>query len=129
MPLIEPLIRSARLPLHRDSVVFGRTQLQFVATKVIPPQCTGLIDRQRLLDKISQLANKKLVVVKAPEGFGKTSFAVNFSDRLVKNGNALAWLTIDPDDDEPPCFLFDLSKAFQKGSNRVGSDGTDLMSE
>jgi len=38
--------------------LLGGEQLQFLATKVVPPRCPGLIDRPRLLAMASRLAAK-----------------------------------------------------------------------
>src|SRR5258707_883808 len=91
--------------------VLGEKRLPFLATKVVPPRCPGLIERPRLVDATSQLSEKRLAVVKGPAGFGKTSLAVTWLQRLQQSGNAVAWLTIDTDDDEPAIFLFYLAHA------------------
>ena len=88
----------------------GEKQLYFLATKVVAPRCQGLIERPRLLDVTSQLSGKQLAVLKAPAGFGKTSLAATWSERIRQSGHIVAWLTIDPDDDEPATFLFYVSQ-------------------
>ena len=90
--------------------MLGGKQQQFLATKVVPPRCPGLIERPRLVDATSQLSEKRLAVVKGPAGFGKTSLAVAWLQRLPQGGNPVAWLTIDTDDDEPATFLFYLDR-------------------
>src|SRR4051794_7278631 len=109
--------------------MLGGKQLQFLATKVVPPRCPGLIERPRLLDVTSQLSEKRLAVVKAPAGFGKTSLAVAWSQRLQQSGNAVAWLTIDSDDDEPATFFFYISHAFQHAREGVGEAAVELVQE
>jgi ATP/maltotriose-dependent transcriptional regulator MalT len=89
-----------------DASRLGGKQLQFLATKVVPPRCQGLIERPRLLGMISQLSGKRLAVIRGPAGFGKTSLAAAWMQELQRAGNAVAWLTIDPDDDEPTTFVF-----------------------
>src|SRR6516165_11142466 len=44
-----------------------------LTTKVVPPRLTGLINRPRLLDLGLQLPARRLTVIKAAAGFGKTS--------------------------------------------------------
>src|SRR5580658_1173890 len=88
-------------PLPKGSTPGGK-HLRFLATKVVPPRCQGLIERPRLLSLTSQLSEKRLAVVKAPAGFGKTSLAATWLQQLQQGENALAWLTIDSEDDEPP---------------------------
>ena len=59
---------------------------QTIATKVLPPRCVGLIERPRLLGLVTQVQAKRLSVIKAPAGFGKTSLAVAWADRLSQSG-------------------------------------------
>src|SRR5258707_2038183 len=108
--------------------MLGGKQQQFLATKVVPPRCPGLIERPRLVDATSQLSEKRLAVVKGPAGFGKTSLAVTWLQQLQQSGNAVAWLTIDSDDDEPATFLFYVSHALQRACE-VGAAAIDLIQE
>ena len=118
---------SGPLPLNRST--HGSKERQFLATKVVPPRCPGLIERSRLLSVTSQLASKRLAVLKAPAGFGKTSLAVSWFQRLQESGNAVAWLAIDPDDDEPPTFLFYVAHALQHACKGVGATALELIRE
>jgi LuxR family transcriptional regulator, maltose regulon positive regulatory protein len=107
----------------------GEKQLYFLATKVVAPRCQGLIERPRLLDLTSQLSGKQLAVLKAPAGFGKTSLAATWLERIRQSGHAVAWLTIDPDDDEPATFLFYLAHALQRACDGVGVAAINLIQE
>jgi LuxR family maltose regulon positive regulatory protein len=115
-------------PPPKGSTLAGK-HLRFLATKVVPPRCQGLIERPRLLALTSQLSDKRLAVVKAPAGFGKTSLAATWLQRLQQGDNALAWLTIDSEDDEPPTFLFYVSHALQRARDKVGAAAIDLIQE
>jgi LuxR family maltose regulon positive regulatory protein len=77
----------------------------------------------------SQLSGKRLAVIKAPAGFGKTSLAAAWCQQLEQGGNAVAWLTIDSDDDEPAIFLFYVSHALQRACEGVGAAAIDLIHE
>ena len=107
----------------------GGKQLQFLATKVVPPRCQGLIERPRLLGMTSQLSTKHLAVIKGPAGFGKTSLAAAWMQELQRTGNAVAWLTIDRDDDEPTTFVFYVCHALQRATGRLGTAALDLIQE
>ncbi len=107
----------------------GGKQLQFLATKVMAPRCPGLIERPRLDGMTAQLPAKRLAVIKAPAGFGKTSLATVWSERLREGGNAVAWLTIDADDDAPPRFLFYVAQALQRACKEVGTAASDVIRE
>ena len=127
MPLTE--LQSASLSgeaARKGQVLGGR---RFLATKVVPPRCPGLIDRPRLLALASRLTAKRLAVIKAPAGFGKTSLAAGWSDWLRASASSVAWLAIDSGDDEPSRFLFYMTQAIQRVAPAVGSDALDLIKE
>jgi LuxR family transcriptional regulator, maltose regulon positive regulatory protein len=107
----------------------GGKRLPFLATKIVAPRCSGLIDRPRLLAMASQLPAKRLAVIKAPAGFGKTSLAVSWAEWFDQRGSRIAWLTIDPDDDEPSRFLFYVTQAIRRAAPEVGADALDLFRE
>jgi LuxR family maltose regulon positive regulatory protein len=107
----------------------GGKHLQFLATKVVAPRCPGLIERPRLDGMTAQLPTKRLAVIKGPAGFGKTSLASVWSERLREGGNAVAWLTIDPDDDAPPRFLFYVAQALQRACKALGTAASDMIRE
>jgi len=71
-----------------------------LATKILPARFGGLVARPRLVAILSELPGKRLAVIKAPAGFGKSSLAAVWAEKLEQSGNSVAWLTIDPDDDE-----------------------------
>ena len=119
---------SGALPASHGSTIAGK-QLHFLGTKVVPPRYQSLIERPRLLGIASQLSGKRLAVVKGPAGFGKTSLAASWVQRLEHDGNAVAWLAIDTDDDEPASFLFYLSNALQRACESVGGAAIQLIRE
>jgi LuxR family transcriptional regulator, maltose regulon positive regulatory protein len=122
-------IGSVSGPSAPDASRLGGKQLQFLATKVVPPRYQGLIERPRLLGMTSQLSTKRLAVIKAPAGFGKTSLAVAWTQELQRTGNVVAWLTIDRADDEPTTFVFYLCHALRTASKRLGTAALDLIHE
>jgi LuxR family transcriptional regulator, maltose regulon positive regulatory protein len=116
-------------PPPRKGLVFAGKQLPFLATKVIPPRFVGLMDRPRLFDLISQLSTKRLAVIKAPAGFGKTSLAAAWSARLRQSGQSVAWLTIDSEDDDPPRFFSYVCQALRRACEGIGTGAIDLIDE
>jgi len=77
----------------------------------------------------SQRAAKRLTVIKAPAGFGKTSLAASWADLLGLHGSSVAWLTIDSGDDDPSRFLFYVAHAVQRSAPGVGASALDLINE
>ena len=110
-------------------ILLGGKQVPFLATKVVPPRCPGLIDRPRLLEMASRLPDKRLAVIKAPAGFGKTSLAATWSEWLRRRGSSVAWMSIDTDDDEPARFLLYMTQAMQRAAPGVGAGAIDLINE
>lgn len=106
------------------------TQPQLLATKILRPRpAAGLIERPRLFDLVSQVQAKQLTIIKAGAGFGKTSLAVHWAERLQQSGNVVAWLALDAEDNEPARFLFYLSRSLQRASNGLGEEVVDLVRE
>jgi LuxR family maltose regulon positive regulatory protein len=104
-------------------------QLPFLATKTIAARFRGLVARPRLLAILSELSAKRLGVIKAPAGFGKSSLAATWAETLEQNGNCVGWLTIDSDDDEATRFLFYVSQALHHACPGVGADAIGLILE
>jgi LuxR family transcriptional regulator, maltose regulon positive regulatory protein len=107
----------------------GGKRLPFLATKIVAPRSPGLIDRPRLLAMASRVADKRLALIKAPAGFGKTSLAVSWPAWFRQRGSSVAWLAIDSDDDEPSRFLSCVTRAIRRAAPEVGADAIDLISE
>ncbi|MGF6732030.1 LuxR family maltose regulon positive regulatory protein [Paraburkholderia youngii] len=98
-----------------------------LATKIYPPRLpAGLIDRPRLVCLAGEAENKRLTVIKAPAGFGKTSLALTWLERLRREGVLVAWLSLDSEDDEPARFLYHLAQALQQACDNVGASAIGL---
>jgi len=93
-----------------------------LATKILPPRLpSGLIERPRLLDVLGQGRDKRLTVIKAPAGFGKTSLCIAWLDRLRADGVRVAWLSVDQEDDEPAHFLSHLAQSLYRACAAEGA--------
>ncbi|TLF76725.1 serine/threonine-protein kinase [Nocardia cyriacigeorgica] len=81
-------------------------------TKYRPPtSARSPIIRKRLLDRLRSGAGKRLTLIHAPSGFGKTTLAARWRDEVCEAGGAVAWLTVDSDDDNAVWFLEHLVEA------------------
>ncbi|MFM0673596.1 LuxR C-terminal-related transcriptional regulator [Paraburkholderia sediminicola] len=102
----------------------------FLATKVVPPRLpVDLIVRPQLVGLAERAASKRLTVIKAPAGFGKTSLALIWLDRLRANGARVAWLSLDTEDDEPARFLNYLAHALWHACGNVGAAAISLTAD
>lgn len=92
----------------------GRTPI-VPSTKYRPPSPSGrLVERSRLLDALRAGKRRHLIVIHAPAGYGKTTLATQWRDILAGEGTAVAWLSIDPDDDNVVWFLSHLVEAIRQ---------------
>ena len=78
----------------------------------IPPTRPELVHRPRLIEKLNDGLHRKLTLISAPAGFGKTTLVTDWLDNLqgdVKNEtqakNKIAWLSLDEGDNNPARFL------------------------
>jgi LuxR family transcriptional regulator, maltose regulon positive regulatory protein len=107
----------------------GRPSL-LLATKLLPPRLpSGLIERPRLIALAARAEDKRLTVIKAPAGFGKTSLALAWLNQLRASGAHVAWLSLDADDDEPARFLHHLAQALRQACGNVGASAIGLTAE
>ena len=74
-----------------------------VQTRILPPRRRNdLLTRQRLVDSLYELLEKKLVLVIAPAGYGKTSLLVDF---IEVQEFPVCWYSISAHDQDPLRFF------------------------
>ncbi|WP_377705561.1 LuxR C-terminal-related transcriptional regulator [Pseudoduganella sp. UC29_71] len=101
-----------------------------IATKTLPPKHRrGLISRARLGGLADDIESHLLTIVKAPGGFGKTTLAQAWAGTLAERGHLVAWLSLDPDDDEPQRFLHYTSHALQRAHPDLGAACVAMFSQ
>jgi ATP/maltotriose-dependent transcriptional regulator MalT len=84
-------------------------------TKYRPPVPTGsLVARNRLLDVLRAGGRRRLVLIHAPSGFGKSTLAAQWREELDRGGVAVGWLTIDDDDNNVVWFLAHLLELIRR---------------
>ncbi|WP_037182120.1 serine/threonine-protein kinase, partial [Rhodococcus opacus] len=99
-------------------------------TKFRPPTTTRqLVRRDRLLDMLRAGGERRLTLVHAPAGFGKSSLVAQWRDELIAAGTAVAWLTVDRDDDNVVWFLSHLVEAIQRVRPEVIRDLGQALEE
>ena len=74
-----------------------------VQTRILPPRRRNdLLTRQRLIDAMFDLIDKKLALLIAPAGYGKTSLLVDFIQEIEF---PVCWYSISAHDQDPLRFL------------------------
>jgi LuxR family maltose regulon positive regulatory protein len=84
-----------------------------LATKFyFPPPRPNLVTRSRLFAHLDESLIRKLAIISAPAGYGKTTLVVGWVSQIP---NArIGWLSLDEGDNDPARFLNYLIAAFQK---------------
>ena len=89
-----------------------------LATKLyIPPLRPYVVSRPRLLKRLNEGMYRKLILISAPAGFGKTTL---ISAWLVDCKRPTAWLSLDRGDHDPARFLTYLVAALQTIAPTLG---------
>ena len=87
--------------------------IPILATKLfIPDIRSELVRRPRLIGKLNDGLQRKLTLISAPAGFGKTTLVSEWVYNLRMSAskedlivNRIAWLSLDDGDSDPKCFL------------------------
>ena len=91
----------------------------------IPPVRSELVPRPRLIERLNAGLDRKLTLVSAPAGFGKTTLLSEWASRRVSesaDGWAVAWLSLDEGDNDPTRFLVYLAAALRTVGVEVEED-------
>ena len=68
-------------------------------TKISPPkQGVVVLRRPRLLERLSAGRSRRVTLLEAPAGFGKTTLLAQWRELLLAEGVQVAWLTLDAHD-------------------------------
>ncbi|MDF2650295.1 MAG: LuxR family transcriptional regulator [Paenibacillus sp.] len=85
--------------------------MPILATKLyIPPARSNVVLRQRLIERLNEGLHRKLTLISAPAGFGKTTLV---SEWVAGCERPVAWLSLDEGDNDPVRFLTYLIAALQ----------------
>jgi LuxR family maltose regulon positive regulatory protein len=115
-----------------------------LATKLyIPPLRPEFVPRPRLIERLNEgsRAGRKLTLISAPAGFGKTTLVSSWIYDLrftiyglqaetasqEKIANRVAWLSLDEGDNDPTRFLTYLVAALQTIAPTIGAEVLGLL--
>ncbi|CAM3773525.1 serine/threonine-protein kinase [Smaragdicoccus niigatensis] len=116
LPLTEMAISSRRATPPAPDTPRALTP-PVAATKYRPPPAAhALVERNRLIETLREGGRRRLVLIHAPAGFGKSTLAVQWREELVRERVPVAWLSVDNDDNNVVWFGSHLLEAIQKAS-------------
>ena len=96
-----------------------------LATKLyVPPLRPEMVSRPRLLAQLNEGLHRKLILISAPAGFGKTTL---ISEWLAWCERPAAWLSLDAGDSDPIRFLTYLVAALQTIAPHIGDEVPGIL--
>lgn len=96
-----------------------------LSSKLSPPLSQARqVLRQTVVRRMAEAGGVKLLLVRAPAGFGKTTAMVQAREQLAASGVATAWLTLERTDNDVPRFLACLQQAVAQILGRPPAGGT-----
>ncbi|MGV9713129.1 protein kinase domain-containing protein [Gordonia sp. NPDC003424] len=100
------------------------------ATKFRPPlRPRAQVPRVRLMEILRAGEQRRLILIHAPVGYGKTTVAVQWAEELQRTGVTVAWLTVDEDDNTVTWFLSHLVEAIRRVQPEVTGDLAEMIEE
>ena len=98
----------------------SRMASTILATKLyIPPPRSKIVLRPPLIERLNEGLERKLTLISASAGFGKTTLV---SEWIAGCGRPVAWLSLDEGDDDPARFLTYLVAALQTLAPDLGKE-------
>src|ERR671916_1381838 len=89
-----------------------------LATKLyVPPPQPRVVLRPRLTERLDEGLHRRLTLVSAPAGFGKSTL---LGEWIAGCGQQVAWLSLDESDNDPTRFLSYLVAALQTIASDIG---------
>src|SRR2546426_8434445 len=89
-----------------------------LATKLyIPPLRPHVVIRPRLIERLNEGLHRKLILISAPAGFGKTTLVSEWVEGIER---PTAWLSLDEGENDPTRFLTYLVAALQTIAATIG---------
>ena len=112
-----------------DSIHFPEANNCYIAfmllTKLhIPPVGNNIVHRVDLIEKLNSGLSRKLILVSAPAGYGKTTL---ISDWINHSKISAVWLSLDNGDNDPADFLSYIILGIQGIQSAFGKGALKLL--
>ncbi len=91
-----------------------------------PPLPVGHVLRPRLCERLGDGMDGRLLLVCAPAGFGKSSLAIEFCERLPAQWHSL-WLSLNRRDSDPGRFLERLLEGLRQHFPAIGEEALGML--
>ena len=93
----------------------------------IPKWSPGLVSRPRLIERLDQGTERKLTLVSAPAGFGKSTVLAEWVAGTPASERPEAWVSLDQSDNDPALFWAYFIAALRTVRSGVGENALSLL--
>jgi LuxR family maltose regulon positive regulatory protein len=101
-----------------EAVKVDKMVTPLLSTKLyIPPLRPEMVSRPRLIERLNEGMHRKLTLISAPAGFGKTTLLSEWGAGCER---PVAWVSLDGGDNDPARFLAYLVAALQTVEPNIG---------
>lgn len=94
-----------------------------------PTYDDGLVQRDRLIALLREGRSRRLTLIHAPAGFGKTTLAVQWQRVLRDEGVPVTWLSLDRDDNDVAWFVSHLIEAVRRVDPSLPAELIDVLEQ
>lgn len=136
-PLARPLSHLQRSAIMKPAIAIVRSSpepggagsaLSILETKLhVPRSHSGLVPRPRLIERLRQGTERKLTLVLAPAGFGKTTLVAGWLADADGRAAPAGWVSLDSGENEPTLFWAYFVRALQKIHPSAGTHAISLL--
>lgn len=100
-------------------------RMPLLQTKLhMPPLRAELVRRSRLTDRLEDQPGRKLTLISAPAGFGKTTLAGCW---LAQQAKPVAWVSLDENDNDPIRFFSYAITALHQTAPDIGRKALEML--
>ena len=90
----------------------------------VSPLRAKIVPRPRLVARLSEVMRRKLTLISAPAGFGKSTL---ISEWIANFRGAVAWLSLDDDDQDVTTFLTYVVASLRTVSGNIGHETLGML--
>lgn len=111
------------LPANGANENNDRHSIAALKRSVPPPHPLNLV-RLRLINEVNKGLRRKLTVVSAPAGYGKTTLVSQWASQAPVK---VAWLSLDKNDNDPGIFFKNLIACLQTVHQNIGKEAFQML--